>query len=85
MNLPWSAAAGGALIGAAAVLLLATIGRVAGISGITAGSLRAGKGERAWRWAFLAGLTASAGCCGGNRCPGHRRVRCCVMRCRHGS
>ncbi|HBZ8062283.1 TPA: YeeE/YedE family protein, partial [Klebsiella pneumoniae] len=36
MNLPWSAAAGGALIGAAAVLLLATIGRVAGISGITA-------------------------------------------------
>jgi len=61
MNLPWSAAAGGALIGAAAVLLLATIGRVAGISGITAGSLRAGKGERAWRWAFLAGLTASAG------------------------
>lgn len=47
MNLPWSAAAGGALIGAAAVLLLATIGRVAGISGITAGSLRAGKGERA--------------------------------------
>ncbi|MDT3487470.1 YeeE/YedE family protein [Stenotrophomonas maltophilia] len=61
MNLPWSAVAGGALIGAAAVLLLATLGRVAGISGIAAGSLHAAKGERGWRWAFLAGLLASAG------------------------
>ncbi|EMT5435587.1 MULTISPECIES: YeeE/YedE family protein [Stenotrophomonas] len=61
MNVPWSAVAGGALIGAAAVLLLATIGRVAGISGIAAGSLHAAKGERGWRWAFLAGLLASAG------------------------
>ncbi|WP_142807832.1 YeeE/YedE family protein [Stenotrophomonas maltophilia] len=61
MNVPWSAVAGGALIGAAAVLLLATLGRVAGISGIAAGSLRAAKGERGWRWAFLAGLLASAG------------------------
>lgn len=61
MNVPWSAVAGGALIGAAAVLLLATIGRVAGISGIVAGSLHAAKGERGWRWAFLAGLLASAG------------------------
>ncbi|MBH1431215.1 YeeE/YedE family protein [Stenotrophomonas maltophilia] len=60
MNLPWNAVAGGALIGAAAVLLLASIGRVAGISGIAAGSLAAG-GERGWRWAFLAGLLASAG------------------------
>ncbi|MBA0280826.1 YeeE/YedE family protein [Stenotrophomonas maltophilia] len=61
MNLPWSAVAGGALIGAAAVLLLATLGRVAGISGIAAGSLHAAKGERGWRWAFLVGLLASAG------------------------
>ncbi len=61
MNLPWSAVAGGALIGAAAVLLLATLGRVAGISGIAAASLRAAKHERGWRWAFLAGLLASAG------------------------
>lgn len=61
MNLPWSAVAGGALIGAAAGLLLATIGRVAGISGIAAGSLHAAKGERGWRWAFLTGLLASAG------------------------
>ncbi|HDS1634030.1 TPA: YeeE/YedE family protein [Stenotrophomonas maltophilia] len=61
MNLPWTAVAGGALIGAAAVLLLATLGRVAGISGIAAGSLRAAEGERGWRWAFLLGLLAAAG------------------------
>ncbi|HFK2946649.1 TPA: YeeE/YedE family protein [Stenotrophomonas maltophilia] len=61
MNLPWTAVAGGALIGAAAVLLLATVGRVAGISGIAAGSLRAAEGERGWRWAFLLGLLAAAG------------------------
>ena len=61
MNLPWTAVAGGALIGAAAVLLLATDGRVAGFSGIAAGSLRAAEGERGWRWAFLLGLLAAAG------------------------
>jgi len=61
VNLPWTAVAGGALIGAAAVLLLATLGRVAGISGIAAGSLRAAEGERGWRWAFLLGLLAAAG------------------------
>ncbi|HCT25196.1 MAG TPA: YeeE/YedE family protein, partial [Stenotrophomonas sp.] len=56
MSPPWAAVAGGALIGAAVVLLLATTGRVAGISGIAAGSLRAAPGERGWRWAFLLGL-----------------------------
>jgi uncharacterized membrane protein YedE/YeeE len=61
VNLPWTAVAGGALIGAAAVLLLATLGRVAGISGIAAGSLRAAEGERGWRWAFLLGLLTAAG------------------------
>ncbi|MDP4307569.1 YeeE/YedE thiosulfate transporter family protein [Stenotrophomonas geniculata] len=61
MTLPWAAVAGGALIGAAAVVLLATTGRVAGISGITADSVRAAPGERGWRWAFLLGLLAAAG------------------------
>jgi len=61
MSLPWAAVAGGALIGAAVVLLLATTGRVAGISGIAAGSLRAAPGDRGWRWAFLFGLLAAAG------------------------
>jgi len=49
--------AGGALIGAGAVLLMATLGRIAGISGIVAALLppRAAVGE-AWRLAFVVGL-----------------------------
>ncbi|MDR2959220.1 YeeE/YedE family protein [Stenotrophomonas maltophilia] len=61
MNVPWAALAGGGLIGLAAVLLLATTGRVAGISGIAAGTLRPAQGERGWRWAFLLGLLLAAG------------------------
>lgn len=61
MNVPWAAVAGGGLIGAAAVLLLAASGRVAGISGIAAGSLGAAQGDRGWRWAFLFGLLLAAG------------------------
>jgi uncharacterized protein len=60
VSLPWAAVAGGGLIGMAAVLLLATTGRVAGISGIAAGALRAGRAERGWRWAFLLGLLVAA-------------------------
>jgi hypothetical protein len=53
---PYSALAGGALIGLAASVLLIGFGRVAGVSGI-AGNLLLGKpGDRAWRAAFLAGL-----------------------------
>ncbi|MDF1486423.1 YeeE/YedE thiosulfate transporter family protein [Ramlibacter sp. H39-3-26] len=50
---------GGVLIGLAAWLLLAALGRVAGISGIAADALLPGAAERAWRWAFLAGLVAA--------------------------
>lgn len=57
---PLSAALGGALIGLAAVALMATNGRIAGISGIFAGVLAPVRGEgRAdfpWRLAFVAGL-----------------------------
>ncbi|MBS0348491.1 MAG: YeeE/YedE family protein [Proteobacteria bacterium] len=52
---PWSAVTGGALIGLAATALLLVNGRVAGISGILAGLLRA-PGDRAWRFVFVAGL-----------------------------
>ena len=53
----WTAAAiGGALIGLAATLLLWSIGRIAGISGIVNGLASASRGDRAWRIAFLAGL-----------------------------
>ena len=54
------AAVGGLLIGLASWLLLASLGRVAGVSGIASGALVPAKGaladERAWRWAFLVGL-----------------------------
>jgi uncharacterized membrane protein YedE/YeeE len=55
---PWSALAGGMLIGLAAVLLLWLNGRVAGISGIAGGLWFAVRGERIWRVLFLGGLIA---------------------------
>lgn len=48
---------GGISIGLAAVLLMATLGRIAGISGIASSLIGQGTG-RAWRVAFLAGLIA---------------------------
>jgi uncharacterized membrane protein YedE/YeeE len=55
---PWllSAVLGGVLIGAAAGALALLDGRIAGISGIVGGLMRPLRGERAWRWAFVAGL-----------------------------
>lgn len=53
---PLSAAIGGALIGLASLLLMLLLGRVAGISGITAGILGIGALDRGWRLAFIAGL-----------------------------
>lgn len=53
----WAAGlAGGVLIGLAAVLLLWSIGRIAGISGIAGGAIEGVRGDRAWRIAFLAGM-----------------------------
>ena len=60
---PGPAAAGGALIGLAAVLLMALNGRIAGISGIVAGIMAPLKGEGradfSWRLAFVAGLVVA--------------------------
>ena len=56
---PWTALAGGMLIGLAAALLILFNGRIAGISGIVAGVLQPRPRETAWRLAFLAGLLAS--------------------------
>jgi len=53
------AIAGGALIGAASVWLLAMNGRIAGISGIFNGLLRPGAGDIAWRMMFVGGLVAA--------------------------
>ena len=56
---PISAVIGGALIGLAAVMLMAANGRIAGISGLAGGLIGPEGGDRAWRGAFLAGLAAA--------------------------
>ena len=53
---PWSALAGGALIGLAAAMFVLLNGRIAGISGIAGGLLRPARGDIGWRIAFLLGL-----------------------------
>ena len=55
---PVSAVAGGVLIGLASALLLLSEGRIAGISGITAGLVRGS--ESVWRWLFVLGLVLGA-------------------------
>lgn len=56
---PVTALLGGALIGLAATVLYAGIGRIAGISGIVNNAIER-RQERGWRLAFLAGLLAAA-------------------------
>lgn len=53
---PISATFGGILIGISAVWLMASNGRVAGISGILGGLTTAKPHDRGWRVAFLIGL-----------------------------
>ncbi|GED42522.1 YeeE/YedE family protein [Cobetia marina] len=48
--------AGGVLIGLSAVMLMAFLGRIAGISGITRGALLESGPDRRWRIAFVLGL-----------------------------
>jgi uncharacterized membrane protein YedE/YeeE len=61
---PLSALVGGGLIGLAASALYAATGRIAGVSGIVGGVLRAGDADRGWRLLFLAGLVVGAGATG---------------------
>ena len=56
---PLASAAGGALIGLSAALLILLNGRVAGISGILGGLLERSRGDTSWRLAFLFGLLAA--------------------------
>jgi len=56
---PGAAWLGGLMIGGAAAALVLLNGRIAGISGVLGGLLRAGRGDRGWRLAFLAGLAAA--------------------------
>ena len=55
---PYTALAGGALIGLASAILILGVGRVAGMSGIV-GGLFSGYHTEQWRWYFVAGLLAS--------------------------
>ncbi|HEV8311707.1 MAG TPA: YeeE/YedE family protein [Burkholderiaceae bacterium] len=56
---PWSALAGGLLIGVAAAMLVLLNGRIAGISSVVGELLKPTKGDVAWRAAFIAGLIAA--------------------------
>ncbi|MBL0010502.1 MAG: YeeE/YedE family protein [Nitrosomonas sp.] len=62
MNLdavPWNAAVGGLMIGAAVTLLLLFNGCVAGVSGMVGGLYRVQKGDIGWRVTFILGLILS--------------------------
>ena len=56
MFTPWSALAGGVVIGIAAAMLVLLNGRIAGVAGIIGGVLRPAGGDMAWRLAFIIGL-----------------------------
>ena len=56
---PWSALAGGALIGLAAAMFVLLNGRIAGISGVIGGLVKPVKGDVAWRAAFVLGLVGA--------------------------
>ncbi len=55
---PLSATIGGVLIGISAVWMMASVGRIAGISGIISGGIAGAKGDMAWRVTFILGLLA---------------------------
>jgi uncharacterized membrane protein YedE/YeeE len=56
---PWSALAGGLLIGVAAAWLLLVDGRILGASGILGGLLTPRRGDILWRLALILGLILS--------------------------
>ena len=56
---PWSALAGGVLIGLAAAMFALLNGRIAGISGVIGGLFNPAKGDVVWRAAFILGLVGA--------------------------
>lgn len=56
---PWSALAGGVLIGLAAAAFILINGRIAGISGIVGALLRPQRGDVLWRLLFVGGMIAA--------------------------
>ena len=56
---PWPSLLGGVLIGIAAAMFALLNGRIAGVSGVLGGLLKAARHDVAWRVAFVAGLVAA--------------------------
>ncbi|MEP6721769.1 MAG: YeeE/YedE family protein [Variovorax sp.] len=56
---PFTALAGGGLIGIAAAIFVLLNGRIAGISGVLGGLLWPVRGDSAWRIAFVLGLVGA--------------------------
>ncbi len=52
----FQALVGGLILGAGAILLMLTLGKVAGISGIAYSAVSSFNTKNLWRWAFLFGL-----------------------------
>ena len=81
---PWSALAGGALIGLAAALFVLLNGRIAGISGVSAACSARAAGDVAWRAAFVAGLLGAPSSYAAVRARCRRRRSTPVRRARAG-
>ena len=58
---PWSALAGGVLLGLASAAFILLNGRILGISGILGGLLAPQKGDVGWRITFLLGMACAPG------------------------
>ena len=56
---PWSALAGGVLIGMAAAMFVLLNGRIAGVSGIVGGLFSPHRADLIWRVAFIVGLVGA--------------------------
>jgi uncharacterized protein len=56
---PFSALAGGTLIGLAAALLILGLGRIMGAAGVVGAALEISGPDRQWRWSLIAGLALS--------------------------
>lgn len=56
---PWTALAGGVLLGIASALFILLNGRILGISGILGGLLKPKAGDTGWRIAFFVGMAVA--------------------------
>lgn len=57
---PMSAMSGGLMIGAAALILMAFLGRIMGVSGILGSALTFNMSTTQWQWGFLGGTVLGA-------------------------